>query len=153
MLILFCKQSKALKWLSVLTDIPCYRRCMTAARYLPHKCAACHLLLCVPWVVGHPSQAMGGGTAFPSHRWWDSPPKPQVVGQPSQAPAGWGCAPSNSMTTALVCSPGSKNSAQPEGEYDCHNWVACESLCHRLLYSSVCFRLIMKSKQLTACAK
>lgn len=96
LLILFCKQSKALKWLSVLTDIPCYRRCMTAARYLHHKCAASHLLPCVPWVVGQPSQATGGGTAFPSHRWWDSLPRPWVVGQPSQVMGGGTAFPSPS---------------------------------------------------------
>lgn len=107
------QSSMVLKWLSILIDIPCSRRCVTAVRHLPHKHAALFPVLCVPWVVGHFSQAT----------------------------AGCGCALSNSIPSAFVCSPGSKNSAQPWEERDCHNnWVACGFLCHRLLRSLGCFR-------------
>lgn len=75
-------------------------------------------------------------------------------GEPAQVPAGWGSALSNSITAALPCFPGSKNSGQLWEEQDCHNdWGACVSLCHRLLCGLLCFRLIMKSKQLTGCAE
>lgn len=125
-MILFCKLPKALKWLSVLTDTPSCRRCTSAVRHLSSNHAAWILRQCVP----------------------------QVVGEPSQATAGHACALSNSITSALLCFPGSKNSAQPWEERDCRtDWAACVCLCHRLLCRLLCFRLVMKSKQLTGCAK
>lgn len=122
LMILFCKTSKALKWLFLQISHPAGVQVLWDT--------SDHAV----WILG---QCM-----------------PQVVGEPSQATAGSACALSNSITSALLCFPGSKNSAQPWEEQDCHNdWGACVSLCHRLLCGLLCFRLIMKSKQLTGCAE
>lgn len=53
LMILFCKPSKALRWLSVLTDIPSCRRCSSALRHLPRNHAV--------WIL--------------CHRWWENLPK------------------------------------------------------------------------------
>lgn len=123
--IYFANKSKALSQLSIRIHTPCHRMLwdVNGVSYLPLCATRCHCL--VP------------------HRCHNSPLKPLLA-----------TVLSDFITSVLVHSPGSKipPSLRKSTVVIITGWT-CACPCHGLLCGSIFGGLIVKSKQLTACAK